>query len=203
MIATQLKSVDEVKAELEAIRAKREAERSTLPGKRDWYGLVYCDSNGYASIIGRNMEGMWLGRADEIIPYLKKRGISGENVDSTLLAVEDFRAGEKEEILHKDFGRPTESKTQSCHLAIKNQQPYISIPPGKSNRATFEDGAQNLASQHPSFKNDPKLLALLESLTKRDIGIPTIHRELNEHGYAVPYRTVGRWVAQMRTKEML
>jgi len=203
VIATRPKTVDEVKAELEEVRAKKKTEQKqvgkTPPEKKDWYGLVYCDSNGYASI-----DEIWLGKSAEIIPYLKKQGINGENINSVLAAVEDFRTEKKEdEILHKDFEEPTVSETQSCHSNTKNKKVYISIPPQKTNRAISEDNPQNLASQHPFFKKDPKLFELLISLIGRDIGIPTIHRELNEHGYAVPYRTVGRWVAQMRSRELL
>lgn len=192
-MATQPRHVDEIKAELNEVRAKKESEGSSRE-KKDWHGLVYCDSNGYCSISGKDLEGVWLGRTDEIIPYLKSRGISGDNVDSVLLAVEEFRAEKKEGILHKDFGGPTVSKTQSCHLATKKLQRHISIPPPQANRATF---------LRNSLKNDTKLLKLLESLVNRDIGIPTIHRELNEQGYAIPYRTVGRWVGQMRSRELL
>jgi hypothetical protein len=208
-VATKPKSVDEIRAELEVIRAKRKAERKdgerVLPTKKDWYGLVYCDVSGGASIADFDGGGIWLGKAAEIIPYLKMRGINGENLDSVLLAVEEFREEQK----NQEFSakakneKPRVSKTQSCHLATENQKTPITIPPQKTHRATFEDNAQNLASQHPFFKRDPKLFALLESLTKRDIGIPTIHREINEAGYNIPYRTVGRWVSQMRSKELL
>jgi hypothetical protein len=202
-MAAAVKTINEIKAELEEVRAKKKAEQKqagkTPPEKKNWYGLIYCDSNGYASI-----DGIWLGKTEEIMPYLKKQKINGENINSVLAAVEDFRAEKKEgEILHKDFGGPAVSKTQSCHSNTKIEQPYISIPPQKTNRATSEDTPQNLASQHPFFKKDPELFKLLKSLTDRDIGTPTIHRELNEHGYAVPYRTVGRWVAQMRSKQLL
>jgi len=203
MIATRPKTVDEIKAELDNVRAKKKAEQKqagkTPPEKKGWYGLVYCDSNGFASI-----DGIWLGESAEIIPYLKKQGINGENINSVLVAVEDFRVEKREGgILHKDFGGPAVSKTQSCHSNTKSKKGYNSIPPQKTNRATLEDNPQNLASQHSFFKKDPKLFELLISLIGRDIGIPTIHRELNEHGYAVPYRTVGRWVAQMRSRELL
>lgn len=65
-----VKHIDEIKAELDTIRTKRESNKPKRD-KQDWYGLVYCDSNGWASIIGDNLEGIWLGRKDEIIPYLK------------------------------------------------------------------------------------------------------------------------------------
>lgn len=191
--------------QLQAIRAKRQAEQEAKERqKKGWYGLVYCEGE-YASIAGFDGQGIWLGRTDEIIPYLKSKGINGENINSVIQTVEDLWEEQKnqEKPTKAKRGEPTVSKTQSCHSATKNPQPYISIPPQKSHRATFEDNARNLASQHPFFKKDPRLLALLESLVKRDIGIPTIHREINEQGYAIPYRTVGRWVAQMRSKELL
>jgi len=181
-----VKPIGEIKAELEAIRAKKEAERTTTGGKRDWYGLVYCAPNGYASIIGRNSEGIWLGKTDEIIPYLKSKEIDGTNIDSVLITVEEFWS-----VL----------KTQSCHSDTKNPQTHIFTPPRKSNRATFSENSPKNGSKVPVFlKKDKKLLDLLTSLAGRDIGIPTIHRELNEHGYAMPYRTVGRWVAQLRSR---
>ena len=183
------KSIDEIKAELEEIRAKKDSNKP-LPSKKDWFGLVYCDSNGYASIIGNNGEGIWLGRTDEIIPYLKKRHITGERVDTVLGAVEDFRAEKQAELLQGDFSGPRVTKNQSCHSAIKKEQPYISIPPPETNRATFSG---------ISLKNDAKLQGILESLIKQDIGIPTIHKELASQGYPIPYRTVGRWVSKLRS----
>lgn len=208
-VATNPKSVDEIKAELDEVRAqkratKKEAEKFA-PEKKDWYGLVYCDANGDASIADFNDGGIWLGKTTEIIPYLKSRRVDGNNVNSVLQAVEDFREEQKNQEFPTKAKkeRPSVSKSRSCHLATKNPQPYISIPPPKSHRATFEDNAQNLALQHPFFKKDAKLFALLESLCARDIGTPTIHRELNEAGYNIPYRTVGRWVSQIRSKELL
>ena len=182
------KSIDEIKAELEEIRAKKEAKQPP-PGKKDWYGLVYCDSNGYASIIGKNCQGIWLGRTDEIIPYLKKRHITGERVDTVLGAVEDFRMEKQADLLQGDFSGLRVTKNHSCHSAIKNEQPYISIPPPETHRATFSG---------ISLKNDAKLRGIFESLVKQDIGIPTIHKELAKQGYAIPYRTVGRWVSKAR-----
>jgi len=202
-----VKTVDEIKAELDEVRAKKAAKKGKEPEpkKKDWYGLVYCDSNGYASIIGRDQKGIWLGKASEFIPFLKSRGITGENVDSVLSALEDFRAEQKnqEKTTKAKNSAPRVSKTQSCHSAIKKPQRYISIPPPKPNRATFGNNAEILASQHPFFKKDQKLLEIMKSLCARDIGTPTIHRELKEAGYVIPYRTVGRWVSQMRTEQLL
>lgn len=187
------KSIDEINAELEEIRAKKKSKQPP-PGKKDWYGLVYCDSNGYASIIGKNCQGIWLGRTDEVIPYLRKRHITGERVDTVLGAVEDFRAEKQAELLQGDLEGPRVIKNQSCHSAMKNQQPYISIPPPKTNRATFSG---------ISLKNDVNLRGIFESLAKQDIGIPTIHKELSRQGYALPYRTVGRWVSKFREGKVL
>lgn len=207
-VATKLKTVDEIKAELEEFRSKKEVEGESLCEKKDWYGLIYCGANGYCSIAVSSENGgtpLWLGKTDEFIPYLKKRGVNGENIASVLSALEDFRAEQKnqENPPKAKNKKPRVSKSQSCHSATKNPQPYISIPPQKLNRATFEDNAQILASQRLFFKKDQNLLALLESLVKRDIGTPTIRQELNEAGYNIPYRTVGRWVSQMRSKELL
>lgn len=187
-ISVETRSIDQIKAELEEIRAKKEAQQP--PGKKDWYGLIYCDSNGYASIIGKDCEGIWLGRTDEIIPYLKKRHITGERVDTVLGAVEDFRAEKQAELLQGDFGGPRVSENASCHLAMEKPQPYISIPPPKTPRATFSG---------ITLKNDAKLCGLVKSLAKQDIGIPTIHRELSRQGYNLPYRTVGRWISKIRS----
>lgn len=199
---------EEIEAEVKALRDKRKAEQeSREKQKKGWYGLVYCDGE-YASIIDfidGSAEAICLGKTDEIIPYLKSQGIGGDNINSVLLAAEDFRAEQKnqEKTAKAKNSTPRVSKTQSCHSATKKPQRYISIPPPKSHRATSEDNPPNLASQHPFFKKDQKLFNLLKSLTDRDIGTPTIHRELNEQGYAIPYRTVGRWVAQMRSRELL
>lgn len=190
---------EEIEAEVKALRDKKKAKQeSREKQKKGWYGLVYCEGE-YASIIDfidGSAEAIYLGKTDEIIPYLKSREISGENINSVLLAAEDFRAEQKnqEKITKTKNLTPRVSKTQSCHSATKKTQRYISVPPPKLNRATFLKN---------SLKNDAKLLKILESLVQRDIGIPTIHRELNEQGYAIPYRTVGRWVAQMRSRELL
>jgi len=198
-----------IEEQLKAARTKRQAEQDAKERhKKGWYGLVYCEGE-YASVADFGGKGICLGRTDEIIPYLKSKGINGENINSVIHAAEDFRAEQKEGQKNQEKPvkakneKPRKPKTQSCHLALKNAQPYISIPPPKPHRATFEDNPENLASQRPFFKKDPELLKLLESLCARDIGIPTIHRELNKKGYAVPYRTVGRWVAQVRSKELL
>ena len=88
-----VKHIDEIKAELEAIKSKKRVTRIKRD-KRDWHGLVYCDSNAWASIIGDNLEGIWLGRTDESIPYLKSRHIDGENVDIVLQTVRQFHSKE-------------------------------------------------------------------------------------------------------------
>lgn len=185
---TATKSLEEIKAELEEVRAKKEAAKAP-PGKKDWYGLVYCDSNGYASIIGKNCQGIWLGRTDEIIPYLRKRHITGERVDTVLGAVEDFRAEKQAEILQGDFEGPRVSKSHSGHSATKKQQPYITDQGNNSVVATF--------------RHDPQFLSLLKSLVVRDIGVRVIHSELLAKGYDIPQRTVTRWVAKIRSDQML
>lgn len=194
MVRPQIKTADEIKAELDALRAQKENERPTLE-KKDWYGLVFCDPGGYCSIADLDGE-IWLGKTDEVIPYLKKNRVDGENIGSVLLAVEDFRAEQKNQEFSakaKSWG-PTVSKTQSCHLALKKPQDHISIPPQKFHRATF---------LRKCLKNDAKLLDILTTLVKRDIGTPTIHRELNEAGYNIPYRTLGRWIPKMRMGQLL
>jgi len=188
MIATQLKSIDEIKAELEALKAKKDAKKATRQGKRDWYGLVYCDSYGWcwiADFENGEVKDICLGRTEEFIPYLRERRIDGENVTGVLMASQEFSAEKKSE-----KSPPAESKTQSCHLDTKNCKGYIIDQGEKLNRATFSKNTP---------KNDEKLSAILETLIKKDYGIPTIQRELVNQGYRIPYRTLGRWVAQARS----
>ena len=163
---TAIKSIDEIKAELEAVRAKKVTPERQ---KRDWYGLVYCDSNGWASIVGGDFKGIWLGKTNEIIPYLKGRGIKGENVDIVLQAVKEFWS---------------EKESQSYHLATKVCTDHIVTPPEKSNRITF--------------KEDPKFLRLLGQLIDRGYGVPTIQKELKDSGYGVAYATLGRWIKKIK-----
>lgn len=166
------KDVEAARRELlkqpKSIKPKIEQEAPRYK-KAFWYGLVYCDSNGWASIIGGNDNGIWLGKTDEFISYLKKRGIDGGNVDMVLQAVKEFWS---------------EKKSQSCHLATKNGTGHISIPPAKPNRATF--------------KNDPRFLSLLDSLIAEGCGLPTIQKRIKENGYDVAYRTLGRYIKERR-----
>ena len=126
-MTTAVKSIDEIKAELESIRAKKAPK--LLREKRDWYGLVYCDSNGWASIADFGTGGVWLGKTDEIIPYLKKLGINGENIDRVLLAVKDFRAEHKIMPLNSSE-MPLRGSRKGLHNANKGITPIA-----KSNRA--------------------------------------------------------------------
>jgi len=198
-----VKHIDEIKAELEVIKSKKKVTR-TKRDKRDWYGLVYCDSNGWASVIGDDCEGIWLCKTSEIIPYLKSRHINGENVDMVLQAVRQFYSKED----HKPYkrprffgmdgyvplppynpvktndGKPSESKSQSYHLAINNNTPSVLRHRRKTNRITFKD--------------DPLFLAHLDRLISKGYGIPTIQKELNAIGYVVAYATLGRWVRERR-----
>lgn len=169
-----MKDIDEIKSELETIRSKKDANR-TERGKRDWYGLVFC-VNGYASIIGDNCEGIWLGKEDEIIPYLKSKGINGEDVGLVLMAVEEFRKANE--------NPPRVSKSHSSHLATENGTPCVFTPKSQSVVATF--------------RKDPQFLSLLEYLISQGMGIRAIHSELKTKGYQVPMRTLGRWVKNRR-----
>ena len=149
---------------------KPKIEQEAPRYKKDfWYGLVYCDSNGWASIVGDKLEGIWLGKTNEIIPYLKSRRIDGENVDMVLQATKEFRS---------------EKESQSCHLATKVCKDPMIIPPAKPHRATFQD--------------NPRFLRLLEHLISKGYGIPTIQKELKAKGYDVAYRTLGRWIAKRK-----
>ena len=161
------KTFDEIQEELRVVRAKKKEGKPRE--KRDWYGLVYCDDNGWASIIGDNCEGVWLGETDEIIPYLKSKGIDGGKVDTVLIAVEEFWSVRK---------------SQSCHLATETDTPSVFTLNEHSNRATLLD--------------DDTFRKLLEKSIKEGYGVPTIQSNLKKAGYGVPYRTLGRWVKKMR-----
>lgn len=163
----KMRSVEDIRSELDAIRAKKEQRRPS--GKRDWYGLVYCGSNGGASIVGDDLKGVWLGKADEIIPYLKSRRINGEDVNMVLQASKEFWS---------------ERKSQSYHSDTKSVAPCPITPTAKPNRITFE--------------KNPQFLRLLRQLISQDLGIPTIQSKLKEKGYVVPYATLGRWVKKVR-----
>jgi len=175
-LATKTKRVRITKEEIEKarqgllaqdekpVRARTEKERPKWQ-KDSWYGLVYCDSYGHAWITGKQFKSVHLGKTDELIPYLKSRGIDGENVDSVLIAAEEFRS---------------EKETPSCHLATKNDEGGINTSVENSNRATFRD--------------NPQFLSLLDALIDKGYGIPTIQQRLKGRGYNVAYRTLGRWV---------
>ncbi len=163
-MAVVTKTVEEIRAELEEIRAAKQETRSE---KKDWYGLVYCDSNGWASIVGNKLEAVWLGKSAELIPYFKGRHIDGENIDEVLIASAEFRS---------------ERKSQSYHLAMRNDAILVITPPSKSNRIIF--------------KKDPHFLRLLEHLISKGYGVPTIQTKLKAKGYSVPYATLGRWIKE-------
>ena len=186
---TKPKTADEIRTELEELRAKKAAKKAAAPGKRDWYGLIYCSGSGWCSIADFDESGqvkpMWLGKTDEFIPYLRRRNIAGENITTTLAALEDFRA-EKEQ---GDFAEPTESKSHSGHLATKNLQHHITVGGEKSIVATL--------------KQNPQLLGLLRAMVGQDLGVRTIHTQLVGKGYKIPQRTVTRWVSRLRSSELL
>lgn len=194
-IATKPKSVDEIKAELDAVKAKKEAEQAAPEKKKDWHGFIYCDAYGWCWIADIEKSGevknICLGRTEEFIPYLRRRGIDGTNVINVLIASQEFLTEKKNQVSpgKGDFGTPREKKSHSGHSNTKNGKSYISIPPEKSIVATF--------------KNNPQLLRLLEGLITQDIGVRTIHSQLRDKGYNIPQRTVTRWVSQMRTRELL
>jgi hypothetical protein len=143
-IQTAVKHIEEIKVELEIIKTKKETNKPKRD-KRDWYGCVYCDLNGWASIIGDNLEGIWLGRKDEIIPYRKSMHTDGENVDMVLSAVRQLHSKEEPRPYKRqrffgmdgyvplphynpvktDDGKPSETKTQSYHLATNNNTPSM------------------------------------------------------------------------------
>ena len=143
---------------------KPKAEKEKARWRKDfWHGLVYCDSYGHAWT--DNFEPVYLGQTEEIIPYLKSRGIDGENYNMVIEAAEEFRA---------------EKKFPSCHPATKGDATPVKTSGASPNRATFKD--------------NPRFLRLLDGLIAKGCGTPTIQKELREKGYDVPYRTLGRWV---------
>jgi len=173
------KPIDEVKAELEAVKAEKKAKaaerRKKEAEKKDWYGLVYCDKYGWCWIEDlEDGEGkpVCLGRTEEFIPYLRERGIDGENVVSVLIASQEFLS---------------ERKSQSCHSAMENDTTSIITPRPESNRATF--------------RKDPRFLSLLDGLIAKGYGLPTIQKELKAKGYDVAYRTLGRWVNKRKARD--
>jgi hypothetical protein len=201
-----VKHVDEIKAELETVRARKEA-RKPERDKRDWYGLVYCDPNGWASIVGDNLEGIWLGRTDEIIPYLRSRRINGQNIDMVLQAVSQLHSKRRLTTCRRrnycgidgcvplpaenvdgpskaNKESPSEKKSHSCHLATENGKGHIIDHPARSIVATFG--------------KDPRFMKLLRRLISQDKGIRAIHSEFKNRGYEVPMRTLGRWVKKRR-----
>jgi hypothetical protein len=200
-----MKNIDEIKAELDTIKAKKEANKPKRD-KRDWYGCVYCDSNGWASIISDNNEGIWLGKTSEIKPYLKSRGINGEHVDMVLQAVRQFRSKEDPRPYERprffgmdgyvplppykpvkaNDGRPRKLKSQSYHLATNSNTPCVLRRKRKSHRI--------------NLRKDRLFLAHLDKLIFKGYGIPTIQKELRAKGYPVPYATLGRWVKKRREK---
>jgi len=163
-----VKHIDEIKAELETIRAKKAANKPERD-KRDWYGLVYCDPNGWASVIGDDLEGIWLGRTDEIIPYLKSRRINGQNTDMVLQAVKEFWS---------------EKDSHSCHSRLESGNGHI-----------IDHSAQPIVA---TFSKDPQFLRLLDRLISQGLGIRAIHSEVRSKGYEVPMRTLARWVKKRR-----
>lgn len=95
--ATRPKTVDEIKAELEALRARKQAEVQAKD-RRGWYGLVYLHTDGYCSITDfENGEPklICLGRSIEFIPYLRAQGIDGNNIAEVLAALKKYQLEQK------------------------------------------------------------------------------------------------------------
>ena len=160
------KAREELSKQPKPIKPKAEGEKPRH--KKDfWYGLVYCDSYGHAWI--DNFKSVYLGKTDELIPYLKSKRIDGENVDMVLQAAKEFQS---------------EFESHSCHLATRNRITPIRVPSEKPIVATF--------------KKNPQFLRLLERLISQGKGIRVIHSELKGKGYRVPTRTLGRWIKRYR-----
>jgi hypothetical protein len=138
-------------------------------GKDRYYGLVYCDSYGYAWIADLQLDTIPLGKTEEVIKVLKDRRVDAEDVAQVLQAIKEFRQ---------------EKKNQSYHLATKKGAVGVAGHGAKSHRITFKDS--------------PQFLRLLDVLIKKGKGIPTIKRELKTKGYDVPYATLGRWIRKHR-----
>jgi hypothetical protein len=154
--------------EFPLIKPKAKREKSQW-GKDFWYGEIYCNSSGYASIVGNDLKEIWLGRTDELIPFLKHKGIDGENYNMIIQAAQELRE---------------EKKSQSCHSATRNAVTPINTKGESPHRATFKD--------------NPRFLGLLDGLIIKGYGIPTVQGELKKKGYDIPYRTLGRWISKRR-----
>jgi hypothetical protein len=104
MMTTKIKPLDEIKAELEEVRAKKAAQNSaTEQTRRDWYGLIYLGKDGYCSIStfeNGEEKPVCLGRSIEFIPYLRDQGIDGNDVAAVLAAHKKFQVGQNGVINH-------------------------------------------------------------------------------------------------------
>ena len=85
-VATRPRSVEEIKADLEAIKAKKEV-KPKIREKPGYYGLVFCDDYGWCWLADDSLQTKCLGKTEEVVPYLKKRKISGEDVDGVFKAI--------------------------------------------------------------------------------------------------------------------
>ncbi len=174
---TRVTKLDIAKAR-EEILAQPKLEKQTIEkldtepkwSKDKYYGLIYCDSYGWAWIADLKLENIPLGKTEEVIKILKDRQVDTEDVAQVLQAVQEFQA---------------EKKNQSYHLDTRNGA---------------VDNIGHAAKPHRiTFKTNPQFLGLLDDLIKKGLGTPTIKRELKAEGYEVPYATLGRWIRKRRT----
>jgi len=52
------------------------------------------------------------------------------------------------------------------------------------------------------LRQSSQFLGLLDSLIAKGYGTPTIQSKLKEKGYDIAYRTLGRWIAQQKRREL-
>ena len=173
-----IKTIDEIKAELEKVKAEKKPQPERQ--KRDWFGLVFCN-DGWASVSDVNSNPIWLGKTDELIPFYKKRGFDGENIDLAIHLAKEFK-----EIPEGENPEPTKPKNHIGHLATKNGKGYISIPSTKSILDTR--------------KKDANFLRLLDNLIRQDLGVYRINSELKKRGYAINQRTLTRWINKRKRR---
>jgi hypothetical protein len=177
---TRVTKIDIAKARQE-ILTKPKQDKQTIEkldtepkwGKDKYYGLVYCDSYGYAWIADLQLETICLGETKEVIKVIKYRQVDAEDVAQVLQAVKEFQ---------------TENRSQSYHLAMRN--------------GAVDNIGQAARSHRISFKTNPQFLRVFDHLIKKGVGVPTIQKELRARGYDVPYATLGRWIQKRKAKQM-
>jgi len=88
---TQIKTTAEVKAELDALRAKKNSQKKSRRGQsRDHFGLIHLDPDGYCRVFHfqeGEEQAICLGRSIEVIPYIRDQGIDPNDLDGVMTAL--------------------------------------------------------------------------------------------------------------------